>query len=531
MDRMSIFDYFASKPADEPEKKRFPSIPFKKLFSDLDAAGEAAKARYPEDGKTVDAFVSALKEAVKSRAKRAAADSQRPLKAEAQFFLSKDRMIACACLLPPENGGGEITLEEFLEDMRYEGIVSGILQEEIPQEFAGGYLRIFPAARGTLPQAGEDGKVEELFPRNGEMCLEASSQGQVDFHQDLQLQPIRKGEIICRIQPPRAGTDGTDVTGQRLPCPQVGNAQVPQGEHTVIDGDGLSLTADTDGILYFKDGQFCIHAQEIVAGDLDRFQGTLRILGNLYVEGNVDGGVEVEASGDIMIHGKLGQARVTSIGGTIRVQQGIYGTEGKTFLKAGRQIQAPVMEWAEINAGTDVIGEMISNCTIRCGGTAFAVAGRGMIAGSLIQAGGSILCLRIGNLAGDRSRFSVGYPLDAPESWNRLRTELAEVQATVKKLWTTVADLRKKGTQLSEKEKSVLDQLVKQRDLYSEKRDALTAELAALDKVLDKESRGRIQCEKLQSFLDVQIGRLTKEITTPEENCNIHADKSRIFLR
>lgn len=57
----------------------------------------------------------------------------------------------------------------------------------------------------------------------------------------------------------------------------------------------------------------------------------LQISGNLYIGGNVDGEVDIEASGDIVINGKVGQARVRSLNGTIRVQQGVYGTEENLY--------------------------------------------------------------------------------------------------------------------------------------------------------------------------------------------------------
>lgn len=529
---MSIFDYFVSKATDEQERKPFSPNPDKKLFAELDATGGEVKTQYPDDSKTVDHFIAELKGAYKARSKREPDRGLQPMKAEAHFFLTKDRMGAYACLLPPENGGDGISLEEFLEDMRYEGINHGVLQqEEIQQEIGRGYLRIFPVARGILPQLGEDGKLTELFQRRGDMRMEAQDGGQVDFSQDIQLQPVRKGAVICLVRPPRAGTDGVDVTGQRLPCPQAVGVEIPQGENTAISRGGQALTASADGILYIENDRFCVHEQKIIDGDLDQFQGTLQISGNLYIEGNVDGGVDIEASGDIVINGKLGQARVRSTGGTIRVQQGIDGTEGKTVLSAARQVQSPVIEQAEVSAGTSVIAEMISNSTIHCDGTVYATAGRGMITSSLIQAGESILCLRIGNLAGGRSEFSVGYPLYSPEAWNRAKTELAEVQSTIKKLLATITDLRKKGTRISDVEKSVLDRLVEQRSLYIERREALTAELAELDKVLDKRSSGRIQCEKLHPLLVVQIGKLREEITAVEENCNIHAVDNRILLK
>ena len=72
---------------------------------------------------------------------------------------------------------------------------------------------------------------------------------------------------------------------------------------------------------------------------------------------------------------------------------------------------------------------------------------------------------------------------------------------------------------------------MEQRDLCTEKRKSLAAELKAVNKTLDKKSRGRIRCEKLYPALDVQIGRSTEEITTIEEGCNIHVEENRILLK
>lgn len=528
---MSIFDYFTSKTADELERKPFSSTPYRKLASALNQAGEDAKARYPDDGQTVDDFVRALKEICKIRCKKAADADPQPIKAAAQFFLSKDRMSAYACLLPPENDGAGITLEEFWKEMHYEGISCGILQQDIQREAGCGYLHIFPAARGTLPQAGESGKVTELFQRCEKVHLDAQADGLVDFSQDIQMQPIRKGAAICMIQPPVEGTNGLDVTGQVLPCPQSDSAYIPQGENTAVSEDGQALTASVDGILYIKDGLFCVQKQTLIDGDLGQLQEPWKVSGDLYVQGDVDGGAVIVATGDIVINGKVGQARITSMDGTIRVQQGIYGADGGTFLSAARQVQSPVVEQAEVSAGVSVITEMIVNSTIHCDGTVYAMAGRGMITGSLIRAGDSILCLHIGNLTGGRNRFSVGYPPHSPESWNQLKTELAETKSIIKKLLSNIADLRRKGSRISEMEKSVLERLVEQRNLYVEKQSSLTAELSILDELLRKRSSGRIQCQKLHPVLEVQIGKLTQEITAEEENCNIHAVDSWILLR
>lgn len=528
---MSIFDYFVSKSADEQERKPFSPTPYRKLSSALDLAAEEVKTQYPDDSETVKDFVKALKEVCKARYKKASGSDQPPLDTEAHFFLSKDQMRAYACLLPPENGGETIILEEFLDEMHRRGISYGILQEKIEQELQRGPLRIFLAARGTLPQAGKDGNVTELFPRLDKVHLEVQGSSQVDFSQGTHMQPIRKGTAICLIQPPIKGIDGSDVTGRALPCPQSNSACIPQGEGAIVQEDGQALIAGADGILYSKDGLFCVQAQNIINGDLNQLQEPLKVSGSLYIEGNVDGGAVIEASGNIVISGKLGEARATSVGGTIRVQQGISGAQGKTFLSAARQVQSPTIEKAEINAGTGVVAEAISNSTIHCDGTVYATGGCGTITGSLIRAGESILCLQVGGPAGDHNRFSVGYPPHSPESWNQLKTELTQAKSTIKKLWDNITDLRKKGTKISDVESSVLERLVEQRNLYIEKRESLTAELSILDEVLSKKSSGRIRCETLYPTLEVQIGRLTQKVTATVEACDIHVTDNRILLK
>lgn len=527
---MSIFDRFVVKETGEQKKSSFFPAPSKKIYSELEAAATEAKEQYPDDCGTVDGFVCALMDSYKARRKKALEGEQGPMKAAPHFFLAEDRLSAFACVFPPENGGDAITVEEFLRDLHYEGITYGLLEKEIPRELALGYFHIFPVARGKLPQMGEDGKVTELFRRRKQMRLEVEDGDQVDFSEDVPLQPIRKGTVICLIYPPRAGIDGMDVTGLQLSCPEAVSAYIPQGRNIILDKGGRALSAGVDGLLYIEDDQFCVHEQKVIDGDLSEFQGTLQISGNLYIGGNVDGGVNITASGDIVIKGKLHQARVVSTSGTIRVQQGVYGASGKTYLTAAGQIQAPVLEGAEVDAGTNVISEMISGSVIRCGGTVYAMSGRGMILNSTIRAGDSILCTRIGNLSGGSCQFSVGYPPNIPEAWERITAELAESQATVKKLWDSITILRKKGSHISDGEKSVLDQLVEQRELYVGRMETLKTELNTVNQVLGKKSQGRIECEKLYPALEVRIGRLTEKITTSEEDCNIHVVSNSILL-
>lgn len=528
---MSIFDRFFSKEASGEKKKPSNPASGKIAGSELEESAAEAKEQYPEYSKTVDDFVWAIKEARRARHKKSLEGFMDPMNAEAKFFLSQDRLAAYACLLPPENGGEKLTLEAFLEDIHYEGIVYGVLEETIPRAFSFGYYHIFPVARGTLPQPGEDGRVVELFQRNSRTRLEVQNGSEVDFSEAGQLQPIRKGTVICQIFPPKPGTEGRDVTGTALPCPPVTSAQVSYGRNITAGRDGQTLIAATDGVLYIEDDQFCIREQKIIVGDLEPSRRELQVKGNLYIGGNVDGEALVEATGDIVINGKVGRARVRSTGGTVHVRQGVWGEESQTFITAAGQVQAPVIERAQINAGASVIAETISGSMIQCGGTVYAMTGRGMIVTSQIYARDSIMCRRIGNVTGGRSKFSVGYPPNIQERWRTIKLEIVESQAVIDRLWEPVLNLQKRGSRITDEEKHLLEQLEEQRNLYLDRLAELKAEIRQVNQELDKKSRGRIRCEKLYPVLEVQFGRLSEEIITTEEKCNIRVEDGVILLQ
>lgn len=527
---VSIFDRFVPKETGKQKSGSFFSTPYREISSSIEASAREAKEKYPEDSKILERFASALKLAYRTRYNASHEGTPLPMKAEERVYLSDDRMVAYACMFQPENDGEGITLEEFMEDLHYEGINYGILKDEIPREFNRGYFHIFRVALGTPSKAGERGQVIEHFQRRENVRLEAQS-GEVDFSQNIRLQPIRKGTVICSIQRSKPGTPGVDVTGAPLSCVKADPVIVPQGKNTSISQDGQALEASVDGILYVDDDLFCIHEQKIIDGDLKGFRSMLEIKGNLYIGGDVDEGVDIKASGDIVIIGKLGQGRVSSIGGTIRVQKGIFGTSGATFLSAAGQVQAPVIENAEIDTGTSVIAESVLNSTIHCGGVVYVMTGRGIIVNSRIWAGDSVLCQRIGNQVGGPSQISVGYPPHVTELWEKVKSELAQVQSTIDMLWKHIIDLRNRGTRISDEEKSVLDQLLVQRELYTKRREELMGELRAVNKELDKKSKGRIRCEAIYPSLDVQIGRFSEKITTIEENCNIHVEDGRMLLK
>jgi len=503
----------------------------------------ADKAKYPEDVETIEAFSKFLQSELENWStaepeekpsddvsQEDASANRPPRDGEVRFYLSQDRMKAFACLLPPRNGGKELDTENFKTQAHYEGITSGLLMEEMWSQLrAKDYLHIFPMAQGKAPKEGVDGTITELFQCQESTTLEVPSDSIIDFASMGTVHAVKKDDVLCRITPPQPGEDGMDVTGRVLPCRETVSAKLLFGQNTSISEDGLSLLASKDGLLYKEDGKICVAHQTIINDDLSSYKGVLHANSSLYITGNVLGGVAVEAEGDILIGGQVLDAKLTSVKGCIRVQKGVNGSEEESVvLKAGQQVQAPFIENANIEAGSDIITERLVNCRTRCNGIVNAKGGRGMIVGGDIQAADKVVCRRIGNVSGQATRLSVGCAPGAVSQWEDKKKELTMVQETLDKLWNHIGKLRNGKIRSSDEEKAVLNQLVEQRDLYDQKRSAIKEEIKELEQELKAATRGCVLCEEIFPPTELQIGRYRKEFTAAESNCSIHVVSGEI---
>ncbi len=525
---MSIFDRLIRRGEDGAELPRWKDVSLA-----LAGSAESYKQQHPDEAAAIDAFLAALGNDGRRRYPkvRGTEETPAPQNALARFYLSEDRMKAYLCVFPPLSGGAEMTLEALRKDLHYEGISFGLLEDQM-RSYAGQkrYLEILPIAQGRPPRDGEDGGLEELFEQKEEARLEVPSGTVIDFSAGKLMPSVRAGDAVCHIRPPVPGEDGVDVTGQVIPCRQSETIEIPAGENTRLEPDGLTLCAAIDGILYFKDGCFCVRPQKIVAVDLDGPAGTCSIQGDLFIRGSVDGGAVVEATGDVIIAGEVRDGQVISTGGTIRVQQGVHGVAGKTVLKAARQLQAAVIETARAEAGGDVISEVIMDSEVSSGGSVFVTGGRGLILGGQVQAAREVRCQQIGNITGKRSRITVGYSPATAAERDRIAAALAETSDTLDKLWKNIGDLRRAGKLPPEKQ-DLLNRLVEQRALYEEQKDKLKTEQKELREKMRAASTGQITCRDLYPTTEIQLGAYSTEIAAQETNCRIRVHGEGLVLR
>lgn len=506
---------------------------WKNSVAELNEKAKAYAAQHPEEEKAIKTFLKILNLESKFYCpKIRIGDGCAAKDAKVFLHLSEDRMTAYICVFPPLGGGAELSEEKLLEELHFEGIRYGIIDEELKNCASGDrYLEIIMIARGTFPRDGEDGELIELFPRSLNAALEVHAGTIIDFSNSNPVQTVKKGEVLCRIRHPVSGVEGTDVTGEIYPCHQPGAIEIPAGKNTKLSPDGTTLCAAIDGILYSNGKDYNVRPQRIFSDNLATFEGELKIEGDLYIPGDISGGATIEAYGDIIIGGEVRDANIVSKGGSIRVQKGVHGVMGKTFLSAARQIQALVIESACVEAAGNVITETIVDSEVRSGSSVSVLGGRGTIVGGYIRAAKDVLCQQIGNLAERRTRITAGYVVGISDEYERVEKTLGETSAMLAKLWENIGTLRKLGSNMSLGQKELLGWLVEQRSLYEQEERKLKTEKKQLYGKANACGIGKIVCQRLNPVTEVQIGPHKAEYGSPELNCKIHVRDGVISLR
>ena len=133
--------------------------------------------------------------------------------ASLQIMISLDGLSARLTLIPAK-GGQPATKADVLALIQGQGIVEGVLVDEINRAIAEGKADDLVIARGREPVPGEDGRLESLLPEARERVPSVNASGRTDYRDLGEVQIVRTGEALVRRQPGfvsrrlSLGTDG-----------------------------------------------------------------------------------------------------------------------------------------------------------------------------------------------------------------------------------------------------------------------------------------------------------------------------------
>ncbi|MCF7767088.1 DUF342 domain-containing protein [Achromobacter pulmonis] len=293
-------------------------------------------------------------------------------------------MSALVTLHPPK-GGKPVSLAALRQAIADQGIIHGVLEQELAEAVERGGPQTVLIAQGTPPTRGTPTRFESLLDRLKPRAQELDDLAQIDYRDLGSLLLVTPGMPLMRRIPPLPGIDGRNVLGQpvlpeELPDTPF-NAEM-SGVEIDPEDPNLLRAAIAGSPKLIHQGAQVNPVVEVDAVDLST--GNINFQGSLQVRGDISATMEVRVTGDVVVNGTM-EAALVEAGGNVTVKGGIIGmAEAMSDASGGANAAART---AHIVCGGEVRARFITNAIISAGQN---VEVEREIRQSSIAAGGSV---------------------------------------------------------------------------------------------------------------------------------------------
>jgi uncharacterized protein (DUF342 family) len=295
--------------------------------------------------------------------------SERTENASIAVSLSEDKLEAKADFFPALGNGVPLTLDYFYSvlekhninyGIQHENINNAIFECNLEKKTIKGVL----IANGTLPtdEVEEYMLLNPMLNQKKDLSASASSQAQdqnripnknkrIDYKEVSSFIIVRKGQVLARLIPKKAGIDGMNVQGTPIPYKVINLKGVQGGNNTQMGGKFL-LSA-ISGQMTEVDGIIQVDESLNIKGPVDYKTGNIAFPGDVIIEGPVSDGFKLYSGASITIKQTLDVTDAVTKGDLI-VAGGIIG-RGQALVKVGGNLKT----------------RFIENCRIACRKTVF----------------------------------------------------------------------------------------------------------------------------------------------------------------
>lgn len=359
--------------------------------------------------------------------------------------------------ITPIAGGSIITADQIAQALKEQGVLTGILYEEIENALTDAGSGRWKIAAGFPPQPGENSQFVSLIPEMKERCPLAEADGHVDYRNMGDIVSVKAGDPLMRRLPPTRGIPGENLLGQPVSAPDgMELAYAPNLAGTIPSPDDSDLLlAEISGLPVLVERGVIVEPV-LKVKTVDLASGNLHFTGTIQISGDVKAGMEVTATGDITIGGVAESARIEAEG-DIEIKGGIIGQKevrndkgelntGIAFIHAKGSVTAQFAENACIQTGRDVhVREVAMKSDITAGNT-ITVGEKGMrkghIIGGICRAATCVHAIVAGSPANVVTRIEVGMDPAMHEKLSMVEQQLTDKEKRQEEIDKTLAYIR-----------------------------------------------------------------------------------------
>jgi len=378
--------------------------------------------------------------------------------------IDNDEMGATAEITAAQ-GGKHLSAKAILTAAQEAGVKKGFSKEELvklallaSKEEPNNQVTL-QIATGRLAINGKDAEIKPLVESAQARILRPKKRedGSVDMRDLGDIVCVKVGDPLAEKVPPTPGKQGYTVTATPL-SPEPGN------DVDLISGEGTAISPKNENILVSKkvglpkvipNGMEVDEIYQIK--DVNVASGNINFTGSVIIEGDVNEGMKVIASGDITIGGFVESALIES-GGDVTISGGIIGRKHdieaakitdasmSVSVNAKGNLYAKYCQYAQINCGKDIrIENQLLHSAINVNGSLKVGSedkSNGTLIGGSIKAGTHITAGVVGATAGSNTIVNFEHKID------KFKEQMSDVEARLKIDKDKTAELKIAGDKL-----------------------------------------------------------------------------------
>ena len=444
--------------------------------------------------------------------------------ATVSIYVTKDRMGAYLTIHPAE-GGSKVTLDLVKRALAEKGIRFGFIPEAIKSAILKGQAEETLIAAGTPVENGENAKFRCLLPEIKIRTPQIAENGNVDFRDLGEILVVQPGQELMRREPSTMGKPGKNIFGEMVNPRRGQDAKFAMGltgvETDYNDPNILKATVTGQPVIVengvnvedtmsvpvvnLSSGNIIFDGSVIVNGDIEHGM-KVHATGDIHVGGAVES-AELRAGGDVVVHGSIvGHGDVRDKQGNFNEETAQVYAEGSisakfvenVFLEAKNKIL--IRDWvikSELNATNEII---IGDKTAK----------KGQIIGGFVTSGLLVKALNIGAQAGVKTVIRAGKELDIDKELDKVTTEIQRQNKALKDLHKANVSLKNNPTKQAQE---MLKKSLKTKQHMEEELIDLEARRSILKKEQKRLENSKVVVTRtIYNDSVIQIGKYEKSI-------------------
>ncbi|MBP3204519.1 MAG: DUF342 domain-containing protein [Lachnospiraceae bacterium] len=413
-----------------------------------------------------------------------------------KLTVTPDSMQAVVRFYPASERGERMNYNEFMNDLKYKNIVSGIQPEMIQAHFqgAGIYCTDILAAQGKEPRQGTDARIQYFFNTDMRVQPTLREDGSVDYFHLNMINPCHVGDVLAKIIPEDPGEEGVNIFGARVKPREVKRASLKFGHHVELTPDKLAIKSQVEGhVMLVEDKVFVSDVYEVENVDIST--GNIDFSGSVQINGNVASNYVVRSGGNVIINGVVEGAHIYAQGNIV-IARGMNGM-GKGTLDAGGNVIAKFIESATVSAENGYVNtESIMHSDVSSGDEIVVNGKKGLITGGRIQAAHRVTAKTLGAEMGAHTVVEVGVNPRLKKEFVDLQKEMAEVTKAIRNAQPILANFtekRAKGANFTQEQMKYIRSVAAELEENKNRLIEMNTRLTDLQQQMDDQRKASVE--------------------------------------